>query len=236
MANRAQYKRNWIAAVRTLRNANNEDAASSDSSDPDQCSVKTSNATQSIHETVASSLQDHSSDEFQETQMCLDSPDLSSDSGNNCTCLNISGQSDSDFEAVEDLLAEDLAKWANNFRVKHNALDDLPTILKSAGHPNLPSSARTLLRTARTITVQSKSGMEYLYFPLSEEIKKNVARYPCSVTENLNALELSFNIDGLPLFKSSQESLWPVLCSTANIKPAAVFPVVLTYGKSKPND
>ena len=78
--------------------------------------------------------------------------------------------------------------------------------------------------------------MEYLYFPLSEEIKKNVARYPCSVTENLNTLELSFNIDGLPLFKSSQESLWPVLCSIANIKPSAVFPVVLTYGKSKPND
>ena len=47
---------------------------------------------------------------------------------------------------------------------------------------------------------------------------------------------LSFNIDGLPLFKSSQESLWPVLCSITNIKPAAMFPVVLTYGKSTPND
>ena len=113
MANRAQYKGNWIAAVRTLRNANNEDAACSDSSDSDLCSVETSNATQSIHETVASSSQDHSSDEFLETQMCLDSLERSSDSGNNCTGLNISGQSDSDFEAVEELLAEDLAKWAN---------------------------------------------------------------------------------------------------------------------------
>ena len=110
----------------------------------------------------------------------------------------------------------------NNFQVKHNALDNLLTILKS--------------KTARTITVQSKSGMEYLYFALSEEIMKNVARYPCSVTDNLNALELSFNIDGLPLFKRSQETLWPVLCSIANIKPAAVFPVALRYGKSKPKD
>ena len=55
---------------------------------------------------------------------------------------------------------------------------------------------------------------------------------PCSVTDNLNAPELSFNTDRLPLF---EESLWPVLLSIANIKPAAVFPVVLTYGKSKPN-
>ena len=120
--------------------------------------------------------------------------------------------------------------------MKHNSLDNLLTILKSAGHPNLPSSACTLLKTARTITVQSKSGMEYLYFPFSEEILKNVARYPCYATDNLNSLELSLNIDGLPLFKSSQEYLWPVLFSIANIKPAAVFPVVLTYGKSKRND
>ena len=91
MANRAQYKRNWIAAVRTLRNANNEDIVSSNSSDSDQCSVETSIATQPIHEMAASSSQDHSSDEFQETQMCLDSSDLSNDNGINCTGLNIVG-------------------------------------------------------------------------------------------------------------------------------------------------
>ena len=94
MANCAQYKRNWIGAVRKLKNTN-EDVVSSDSSDSHQCSVETSNATRPIHETVASSSQDHSSDEFQETQMCLDSSDLSNDSDNNCTGLNISGQSDS---------------------------------------------------------------------------------------------------------------------------------------------
>ena len=197
--------------MRTLRSANNEDIVSSNSSDSDQSSVETSFATQPIHEMVASSSQDHSSNEFQETQMCLDSSDLSNDNGINCTGLNNSGQSDSDFEAIEDLLSEDLAKWANNFQVTHNALDNLLTILKSAGHPNLPSSAHTLLKTARTITVQSKSGMEYLYFPLSEEIMKNVARYPCSVTDNLNLLDLSFNLDRLPLFKSSQESnIWKI--------------------------
>ena len=37
-------------------------------------------------------------------------------------------------------------------------------------------------------------------------------------------------------FKSSQESLWPVLCSIANKKPSAVCPVLLTYGKSEPDD
>ena len=55
------------------------------------------------HEIVASSSQDHSSDELQETQMCLDFSDVSSDNGINCTGFNNCGQSDSDFEAVEDL-------------------------------------------------------------------------------------------------------------------------------------
>ena len=56
------------------------------------------------------------------------------------------------------------------------------------------------------------------------------------LTASLDTIELSFNIDGLPLFKSSQNSLWPVLCAIVNIKPTTVFPVVLTYGKSKPSD
>ena len=120
--------------------------------------------------------------------------------------------------------------------MKQNAVDSLLKILKQFGHPNLPSLARTLLNTTRTIPVQNKSGMQYIYFPLAIELLKNLGRYPSVITDAIETLELSFNIDGLPLFKSSQNSLWPVLCALVNVKPVTVFPVVLTYGKSKPDD
>ena len=110
--------------------------------------------------------------------------------------------------------------------MKQNAVDSLLKILKQFGHPNLPSSARTLLNTTRTIPVQNKSGMQYIYFPLAIELLKNLGRYPSVITDAIETLELSFNIDGLPLFKSSQNSLWPVLCALVNVKPVTVFPVV----------
>ena len=48
-------------------------------------------------------------------------------------------------------------------------------------------------------------------------------------------LILAFNIDGVPLFKSTKESLWPILCSVKNIGNI-VFPVSLVYGPTKPTD
>ncbi|XP_046857689.1 LOW QUALITY PROTEIN: uncharacterized protein LOC124451107 [Xenia sp. Carnegie-2017] len=50
------------------------------------------------------------------------------------------------------------------------------------------------------------------------------------------SLEISLNVDGLPLFKSSAKNIWPVLYAILNIKPVVVFPIVLTWGDSKPKD
>ena len=42
---------------------------------------------------------------------------------------------------------------------------------------------------------------------------------------------LTFNIDGLPLYKSSNDQVWPILCYVEKEK---VFTVSLFVGKSKP--
>ena len=78
--------------------------------------------------------------------------------------------------------------------------------------------------------------MEYIYFPLATQLLKDFKRYPVEAVSGLDTLEISINIDGLPLFKSSNKTLWPVLCSIVNVTPVVVFAVVLTCGKSKPDD
>ena len=45
-------------------------------------------------------------------------------------------------------------------------------------------------------------------------------------------MKLIFNIDGVPVFTSSNLPFWPILCSVDNLEP---FSVAIFYGNSKPN-
>ena len=78
--------------------------------------------------------------------------------------------------------------------------------------------------------------MQYIYFPVKEELMRQFLRYPTMTKESVTTLEISLNIDCLPLFKSSNKTLWPVLCGIMNVEPVVIVPVALTYGSSKPAD
>lgn len=147
----------------------------------------------------------------------------------------LSSESDTESELLEDendTLKEELKCWANQFQVKHNAIDHLLKVLQDHGHPELPATARTLLQTKRNIDTSIVSGMEYYYLGLRNQLERIYA------IRNLedSIIELILNVDGIPLFKSSSSTLWPVLGAIANISPPHVFPIALTYGHSKPEN
>lgn len=132
-------------------------------------------------------------------------------------------------------LAMFLQEWATKHNIAHNAIDDLLKELKNHGHPELPSTARTLLQTPRSVKTVTKSGMECVHFNLRESLSRQLQHYPRDITEGITTLEISFNIDGLPIFKSSKAHLWPILCAI-HLNPVRVFPVTLTLGPSKPSN
>ena len=147
-----------------------------------------------------------------------------------------SSDSESDSNIVNDgTLSEKLADWVNEFGIKHNAVDKLLCLLQSAGH-RLPATARTLLKTPKDVVISEKSGMQYAYLDICKQLSKFVKRLPQCSIENLEEFEISLNIDGLPLFKSSSTSLWPILCAVVNVIPVQVFPVAIVCGSSKPSD
>ena len=117
--------------------------------------------------------------------------------------------------------------WAITNRIKFSALDELLVILNDH-NIKCPKRGRTLLQTNRIPkNIQGNDNYLYYYFswlPILQKIIQNTYK-------NSNNFQLSLNIDGLPLFKSSQSSVWPILLS---IKKHIII-LAMTYGK-KPSD
>ena len=59
-------------------------------------------------------------------------------------------------------------------------------------------------------------------------------RYPESSVPD--EVQVQMNFDGLPLFKSSKQVLWPLLCTFRNLLPIIVFPLIVLCGTSKPTN
>lgn len=81
------------------------------------------------------------------------------------------------------------------------------------------------------MTVLSKCEGQYAYFGLESGIAQILSKYP-PVAESLTSIDVVINIDGLPLFKSSNYQFWPILGKFNNLD---VFLIALVYGKTKPN-
>lgn len=76
-----------------------------------------------------------------------------------------------------------------------------------------------------------KCGGQYVYFGIECSVLKILARNS-KFLESSNSVDLFVNIDGVPLFKSSNAQLWPIICRFSDSEP---FIVAVFYGGSKPN-
>lgn len=86
------------------------------------------------------------------------------------------------------------------------------------------------MKTPRHINSRELCGGEYLYFGVETGLLKIVSRHSAQFSGQ--GLCISFNIDGVSLFKSTNVQLWPILCSVKGFKP---FVVALFCGTSKPD-
>lgn len=135
-------------------------------------------------------------------------------------------------------LRDKLKMWASNHRVTSRAINDLLTILNSSGEfylfnfiiiirrmnsrskyfvhsrmfvsgfVNLPNDYRTLLNTPRSVEITSVGGGRLWY----NGIEKNLRIVFSNLKED-KSIALTFNVDGLPLFKNSKRCFWPILAT-----------------------
>lgn len=76
------------------------------------------------------------------------------------------------------------------------------------GINDLPADYRSLLSTPRKVEIQQIAGGSYWYHGIS----KNLKRIFVDVMSD-KKISLNFNIDGLPIFKSSKRCFWPILAN-----------------------
>ena len=130
-----------------------------------------------------------------------------------------SGDNSLEFENNGTLHSK-LATWAVRQNISHVALNGLLQILQGHVNEDLPTDARTVLRTPRQAAVVDRCGGDFIYLG----IKSGVLR--CSQFR-----ALLVNIDGLPLFKSSDVEVWPILGTVNGGDP---FVIALWSGSGKP--
>ena len=126
-------------------------------------------------------------------------------------------------------LTSDLISWVNKHRPSREATNDLLKILCSNGL-DVPKDSRTLMKTPRHVTTLQKCGGTYNYVGIKKGILV-ASEYLDLVS--VESIELSINIDGVFLSKSSNSQLWPILGSI-NSSPF-VFIIAMFHASSKPN-
>ena len=95
-------------------------------------------------------------------------------------------------------------------------------------HPELPLNCRTLLKTPRNSFLKTIGSGTYWHKGLPQSIINNVS----SIHKD-ECLRIQLFVDGLALYKSSREHLWPILRRILDAE-SNVFTVGHFSGKGKP--
>ncbi|KAG5269537.1 hypothetical protein AALO_G00203120, partial [Alosa alosa] len=160
---------------------------------------------------------DHTVHDLDVVVNCDDSDDLMRDWNFDSDCDDREGPS----EHRPDL-ADDLVNWALEFNITMVALTALLSILHFH-HPNLPRDGRTLLKTVTDYKILPVAGGAFFYFGVLNAITGLLENVWMKLPSR-HCLQLQLNFDGLPLFKSNNQQLWPIL---GLLKEVGKCPVVI---------
>lgn len=121
-------------------------------------------------------------------------------------CYATSGSDDEepDIDKATDL-KDKLRVWVVNHRITRTAVNDLLLILISAGFC-LPKDARTLMCTPVKVTINWLSNGKLWYYGVWKCLENVLSNIRRDITATLD-----FNVDGLPISKSSSMQFWPIL-------------------------
>lgn len=114
---------------------------------------------------------------------------------------------------------EKLKEWFLNSNVSVKSATNLLKILQSE-NISCPSSVSGLLKIKNNCITRTVAPGSYVHIGLKVQLNK-IKRYITSL--NLNKIIIDVGVDGLPLFKSSNIGLWPIMADIVNVPNVEVF-------------
>lgn len=134
---------------------------------------------------------------------------ISNNDRNECT-----GSNDEFYDGSKDDTGFEtrLKFWATDHQISASAIGDLLKILISFGFTFLPKSSSTFMQTPCKTPIEELSNGRMWY----NGVKNCLQRVLSNISRDLS-LSLDFNVDGIPVFKSSNVQFWPILMSIQGI-------------------
>lgn len=116
-----------------------------------------------------------------------------------------------------------------DFNLSRNALQRIIGIFNTHCGINL-SGPRSIMKTPRKVSITKNSNGKYWH----QGLEICLRRCFICLDKDLD-ISLNFNIDGLPLFKSSLDTLWPILFNIHEFPGIAPMAIGIFNGISKPH-
>ncbi|XP_035712542.1 uncharacterized protein LOC110856045 isoform X2 [Folsomia candida] len=127
---------------------------------------------------------------------------------------------------------ENFKKWCIVNKISLSAVSELLKILKvHTCFSSLPNDARTLLKTPRKAKIFNVDPGQYCHFGIKDQLSQLIESHRVSIG---NKITLQFNIDGIPISKSSGKQFWPILSYAVELDK--IFEVGIYCGNEKPKD
>ncbi|KAG8222973.1 hypothetical protein J437_LFUL002696 [Ladona fulva] len=130
-------------------------------------------------------------------------------------------------------LMEDLREWASSGITLTKVSELLKLLRRHHCFSEWPADTRTLLSTPWETPIKMIAGGSYHHIGLKLKINQHLDSYrQLRLVDNL---KLQCCVDGLPLSRSTNSQLWPILVSFDEFNKIKPFAVGIYHGNCKPN-
>ena len=123
-------------------------------------------------------------------------------------------------------------QWAIEEHITQAVLKKL-SILREYD-PDLPKDPRTLLHTGKIGKPRTLLDGQCCHFGIKNGLQSKLSIDP--PLQSKGELLLQLNVDGLPLYKSTNEQFWPIVGMLVEAARPQPFVIGLFSGKSKPGN